>query len=97
MTSEGDYSFRVRALAKKSSGDSAWSDYSENTWISSSRASFNDTKGNKDASVTGPGVVKKKRMEQRPIQIPAPDCLFPPLYMAGRAIQRAGGGRMTTV
>ena len=39
MTSEGDYSFRVRALAKKSSGDSAWSDYSENTWISSSRAS----------------------------------------------------------
>ena len=60
MTSEGDYSFRVRALAKKSSGDSAWSDYSENTWISSSRASFNDTKGNKDASATGPGVARKE-------------------------------------
>ena len=60
MTSEGDYSFRVRALAGKASGDSAWSDYSESTWISSSRATFNDTKGNKDTSATGPGVTKKE-------------------------------------
>lgn len=59
MTSEGDYSFRVKALANKSSGDSSWSDYSDTTWISSSRASFNDTKGNQNTSASGPGVQKE--------------------------------------
>lgn len=59
MTSEGDYSFRVKALSNKSSGDSSWSDYSDTTWISSSRASFNDTKGNQNTSTNGPGVKKE--------------------------------------
>lgn len=60
MTSEGDYCFRVKAIASKSSGDSSWSDYSDTTWISSSRASFNDTKGNQDTSASGPGVKKEE-------------------------------------
>lgn len=58
MTSEGSYSFRVKALSSKSSGDSSWSDYSDSTWVSKSRASFNDSKGNQDTSASGPGVTK---------------------------------------
>ena len=60
MTEEGDYSFRVKAIGSKSASDSSWSDYSDTTWISSSRASFNDTKGNQDTSVNGPGVKKEE-------------------------------------
>lgn len=62
MTSEGDYSFRVRALAGKSSGNSVWSDYSESTWISSSRASFNNIKETQDTSAIGPGMTKKEEI-----------------------------------
>ena len=58
MDKEGDYTFRVRALAKKSSSEYAngsWSDYSDGLYITEARAEYNKGGAQEDTSKTGPG------------------------------------------
>lgn len=58
MTREGDYTFRVRALAKKSDDDfrdGYWSDYSDETYIDASYAEMVKNGGRIDNTNSGPG------------------------------------------
>ncbi len=58
MTKEGDYTFRVRALAKKKDReyrDGSWSDYSDSTYIDSSFAELMRNGGVVDTYSKGPG------------------------------------------
>lgn len=59
MDKEGDYSFRVRALAKEKSkeySDGSWSDYSDGLYISEERAEYNKSGKAVDTSKEGPGI-----------------------------------------
>ncbi len=61
MDVEGDYTFRVRALAKDKSkeySDGSWSDYSDGLYISAARAEYNKTGKEADTSKEGPGMPK---------------------------------------
>lgn len=63
MTKEGDYTFRVRALAKKGSRDytsSYWSDDSDSCYISEDYAEFLKNGGQIDTDNSGPGAPKKE-------------------------------------
>lgn len=58
MTKEGEYTFRVRALAKKSDRDysnGSWSDYSDGLYISSDYAELVKNGGKIDTENSGPG------------------------------------------
>lgn len=58
MNKEGDYTFRVRALAKKNSSEysnGSWSEYSDGLYISSARADYNGGAREEDTSKGGPG------------------------------------------
>jgi len=60
MTTEGDYTFRVRALAKSSSSsyrDGYWSDYSDNFYVSASYAEVLKSGGKIDTVNSGPGAL----------------------------------------
>ena len=61
MTKEGDYTFRVRALAKKGSRDYTggyWSDDSDSCYISEDYAEFLKNGGQIDTDNSGPGAPK---------------------------------------
>lgn len=61
MDKEGEYSFRVRALAKDKSkeySDGSWSEYSDGLYISEARAEYNKTGKEVDTSKEGPGMPK---------------------------------------
>lgn len=61
MTKEGDYTFRVRALAKKRDDDysnSSWSDYSDETYVDEGYAELMKNGGKIDTDNSGPGAVK---------------------------------------
>ncbi len=63
MTKEGDYTFRVRALAKKGSRDYTggyWSDDSDSCYISEDYAEFLKNGGQIDTDNSGPGAPKKE-------------------------------------
>lgn len=58
LTKEGEYTFRVRALAKSSDRDyrdSAWSDYSDGLYISADYAELMKNGGKIDTEYSGPG------------------------------------------
>lgn len=57
LTAEGDYTFRVRALAKSSSSytDGYWSDYSDSFYVSESYAELLKSGGKIDTANSGPG------------------------------------------
>lgn len=58
MDKEGDYTFRVRALAKKNSSEysnGSWSEYSDGLYITDARAQYNKSGTQEDTSKTGPG------------------------------------------
>lgn len=59
MVEEGDYTFKVRAMAKAKSkkfSNSSWSSESEPIYISEGRAEYNKEGKKKDTSKEGPGV-----------------------------------------
>lgn len=60
MTEEGDYCFKVRALAKdKQHSDSSWSEDSENTYASAEYAQWvKDGRKKQDPQTSGPGANK---------------------------------------
>lgn len=61
MDKEGDYTFRVRALAKKNDkeySNSSWSEDSEGLYISAARADYNKNGREADTSTSGPGMPK---------------------------------------
>lgn len=58
LTVEGEYTFRVRALAKSSSSsykDGNWSDYSDGLYVSESYAELLKSGGKIDTANSGPG------------------------------------------
>lgn len=58
LTAEGEYTFRVRALAKSSSSsykDGNWSDYSDGLYVSESYAELLKNGGKIDTANSGPG------------------------------------------
>ncbi len=60
MTKEGDYTFRVRALAKNKDRDyktGDWSDYSDTRYVSSEFAELMQRGGVVDTKTSGPGAV----------------------------------------
>lgn len=62
MTKEGDYTFKVRALAKDKSKeyrDGYWSEESESTYVNADYASFLEAGGIIDQENTGPGSENK--------------------------------------
>lgn len=67
MDQEGEYTFRVRALAKdkdKNFTNGSWSDYSDGLYISESRAEINKSgKTTVDTSTSGPGAPKEQNAE----------------------------------
>lgn len=59
MDKEGEYTFRVRALAKKNSSEytnSSWSEYSDGLYITEARAEYNKSGKQEDTSKNGPGM-----------------------------------------
>lgn len=66
LTKEGEYTFRVRALAKnkdKDFRDGAWSDYSDGLYISSDYAELIKNGGKIDTENSGPGAKKDAAAE----------------------------------
>ncbi|MGL5434077.1 MAG: hypothetical protein ACRDBO_01590 [Lachnospiraceae bacterium] len=58
MMTEGDYTFRVRALAKgKSYSDSNWSEYSDGSYISADYVEYLNNGGKIDTQNSGPGAL----------------------------------------
>lgn len=58
MMQEGEYTFRVRALAKgRSYSDSYWSEYSDSSYISADYVEFLENGGKIDTQNSGPGAV----------------------------------------
>jgi len=59
LTAEGDYTFRVRALAKSSSSysDGYWSDYSDGFYVSAAYIEFLENGGKIDTANSGPGAL----------------------------------------
>lgn len=69
MDVEGDYTFRVRALAKDKSkeySDGSWSEYSDGRYISEARAEYNKTGKETDTSKEGPGMPKSSDTTDTP-------------------------------
>lgn len=59
MTQAGEYTFRVRAIAKGSSyKDGYWSEYSDSTYISEDFAELMKNGGVIDTKTSGPGAIK---------------------------------------
>ncbi len=67
MTTEGEYTFKVQALARKGSKeylDSHWSEESEGRYVSASRAESNASRMQEDTSKGGPGADKGQDQSQ---------------------------------
>lgn len=67
MDKEGEYTFRVRALAKekdKKFSNGSWSDYSDGIYITEARAELNKSGKTIDTSLGGPGTPQKEETGQ---------------------------------